>query len=139
MGLSKFSHMTFEDVKEYYHLVNDPQNCSATRADFVSQKNVSVPDNWDWRQNGGVSPVKDQGNCGSCWTFSTVGCLESAHLIKYDTLATYAEQQLVDCAGAFDNYGCNGGLPSHAFEYLNYFGGIASEEEYPYYGIDRTC
>jgi len=83
--------------------------------------------------------VKDQGGCGSCWTFSTVGCLESAHLIKYGTLATYAEQQLVDCAGAFDNYGCAGGLPSYAFEYIYYNGGIESEDSYPYTAVDGTC
>lgn len=83
--------------------------------------------------------MKDQGSCGSCWTFSTVGCLESAHLIKYGVLETYAEQQLVDCAGDFDNYGCNGGLPSHAFEYIYYTGGIETEDAYPYKAVDQTC
>ena len=101
--------------------------------------NDSPPDAWNWQNKGGVSPVKDQGNCGSCWTFSTVGCLESAHLISTGVLATYAEQQLVDCAGAFDNNGCDGGLPSHAFEYIFSAGGIASEEAYPYFAEDRTC
>lgn len=101
--------------------------------------NDDVPDAWDWRNKGGVSPVKDQGQCGSCWTFSTVGCLESANLIKYGVLETYAEQQLVDCAGDFDNHGCNGGLPSHAFEYLFYAGGIETEADYPYTAVDGTC
>jgi len=60
-------------------------------------------------------------------------------LIKYGTLATYAEQQLVDCAGAFDNYGCNGGLPSQAFEYVHYNGGIEGDATYPYTAVDGTC
>ena len=54
-------------------------------------------------------------------------------------LETYSEQQLVDCAGDFDNYGCNGGLPSHAFEYIFYTGGISTEDAYPYFAKDRTC
>jgi len=54
-------------------------------------------------------------------------------------LEIYAEQQLVDCAGAFDNYGCNGGLPSHAFEYIFDAGGITTEAVYPYRAVDETC
>ena len=143
-GINMYSAMTFEQLSEHFNFeanqANAEQNCSATRSSPLTAAGAdSAPDSYDWRNHGGVSPVKDQGSCGSCWTFSTVGCLESAHLIKYGTLATYAEQQLVDCAGDFDNFGCNGGLPSHAFEYINYNGGIASEEAYPYYAVDRTC
>lgn len=70
-----------------------------------------------------VSPVKNQGNCGSCWTFSTVGAMESHwNILGKGKNQTFSEQQLVDCAGAFDNHGCNGGLPSHAFEYIKYNG-----------------
>lgn len=68
-----------------------------------------------------------------------MGCLESAHLIKYEKLATYSEQQLVDCAGDFENYGCNGGLPSQAFEYIINNGGIEGEDDYPYTAVDGTC
>ena len=138
--------MTFEEFSQHFNLAdnqeNAEQNCSATNRSSPLTANSDAsdtPDSWNWQNKGGVSPVKDQGSCGSCWTFSTVGCLESAHLIKYGVLATYAEQQLVDCAGNFDNYGCNGGLPSHAFEYIYYTGGIATEDAYPYYAEDRTC
>ena len=146
-GLNQYSAMTSEELAEHFHFVenqaNADQNCSATgRTSPLTGGELgdsATPETWDWRNKGGVSPVKDQGNCGSCWTFSTVGCLESAHLIKYGVLQTYSEQQLVDCAGAFDNHGCNGGLPSHAFEYVHYTGGIATEDAYSYKGVDQNC
>jgi cathepsin H len=93
---------------------------------------VVAPASWDWRDFGVVTPVKAQGHCGSCWTFSTVGCLESHYMLAYGQFRNLSEQQLVDCAGAFDNHGCNGGLPSHAFEYVKYAGGITGEQDYPY-------
>jgi cathepsin H len=143
-GINAYSDMTEEDFFNHFHLTNkgDEQNCSATDKRQSVNKKVKfedIPSTWDWRTVGGVSPVKNQGSCGSCWTFSTVGCLEAHSLIKYGTFDSLAEQQLVDCAGAFDNNGCNGGLPSHAFEYISYSGGISTETEYPYYAVDRAC
>jgi len=90
-GINKFSAMTFAQFSEHFHLAenqaNAPQNCSATRSSPLTESGVAdVPAAWNWQNHGGVSPVKDQGNCGSCWTFSTVGCLESANLIKYGNL-----------------------------------------------------
>ncbi|NXI32190.1 CATH protein, partial [Sterrhoptilus dennistouni] len=72
------------------------------------------------------------GPCGSCWTFSTTGCLESAIAIATGKLLSLAEQQLVDCAQAFNNHGCSGGLPSQAFEYILYNKGLMGEDSYPY-------
>jgi cathepsin H len=87
-----------------------------------------------------VSPVKNQGSCGSCWTFSTVGSLESHwNILGKGKNVTFSEQQLVDCAGAFENDGCKGGLPSHAFEYIRYAGGIESDITYPYTAKDGSC
>ena len=83
--------------------------------------------------------VKDQGSCGSCWTFSTTGAVEAHHFLATGENVSLAPQQLVDCAGAFDNAGCNGGLPSHAFEYLHYFGGQMLEADYPYTAKDGKC
>lgn len=144
-GINAYSDMTEEEFMTHFHLndeVDAEQNCSATDKRQTVNKNVKyedMPSSWDWRNEGGVSPVKNQGHCGSCWTFSTVGCLEAHSLIKYGTFDSLAEQQLVDCAGAFDNNGCNGGLPSHAFEYVSYAGGISTEVAYPYYAEDRDC
>ena len=61
----------------------------------------------DWTTAGAVTPVKDQGQCGSCWSFSATGALEGAHQILTGTLLSFSEQQLVSCSTA--NYACNGG------------------------------
>ncbi|KAE8710443.1 Thiol protease aleurain [Hibiscus syriacus] len=93
----------------------------------------------DWREAGIVSAVKEQVHCGSCWTFSTTGALEAAYHQAFGKGISLSEQQLVDCAGAFNNKGCHGGLPSQAFEYIKYNGGLDTEESYPYTGKDGVC
>ncbi|XP_072550727.1 pro-cathepsin H [Salminus brasiliensis] len=138
MGLNQFSDITFAEFKKQY-LLTEPQNCSATKGNHVSS-NWPYPDSIDWRKKGNyVTHVKNQGSCGSCWTFSTTGCLESVTAIATGKLPLLAEQQLVDCAGAFNNYGCNGGLPSQAFEYIKYSKGIMTEKDYPYTAQDGPC
>lgn len=102
-----------------------------------------LPASVDWRTKGVMTPIKNQGHCGSCWTFSTTGALEAHHCIKENKVCTHweglAEQQLIDCAGAYKNNGCNGGLPSQAFEYIHYNGGIMTEEKYNYTAKDGSC
>ena len=117
MGVSKFSDMTWEEFKAY-HLM-EPQHCSATNTVHIEAPSRSFLQSWygnndiNWKEQGKVSEVKDQGNCGSCWTFSTTGVIESRYAIKYEGhIPLLSEQQLIDCAGAFNNFGCNGGLPS---------------------------
>lgn len=70
---------------------------------------------------------------------STTGALESAYAQAFGKNISLSEQQLVDCAGAFNNFGCSGGLPSQAFEYIKYNGGLETEEAYPYTGSNGLC
>lgn len=150
-----FADLTDDEFATMY-LMQEPQDCSATShrssgrlrplpSSFETDE--SKPLAVDWRTKGIMTPVKNQGHCGSCWTFSTSGCLEAHTCLAAGKDCTawtgLSEEQLVECAGAFDNHGCSGGLPSHAFEYLKYNGGMLTEEDYPYTAPDNggnaTC
>lgn len=140
-GINDFSDMTWEEFKAE-KLMAPQAECSATNRFEVKPevKNAAIPESYEWNDFGLVSPVKNQGSCGSCWTFSTVGSIESHwNILGKGRNLTFSEQQLVDCAGDFDNHGCHGGLPSHAFEYIKHVGGLETEATYPYTAKDGTC
>jgi len=133
--------MTFEEFQGLRLMA--PQNCSATNHGLKidsSKKGVGIPDAYEWNNFGVVTPVKNQGSCGSCWSFSTVGAIEAHwNILGKGRNLVFSEQQLVDCAGAFDNHGCNGGLPSQAFEYIRYNGGLELLSTYPYTAKNGAC
>lgn len=95
----------------------------------------SLPSAVDWTAKGAVTPVKDQGQCGSCWSFSTTGALEGAYAIKNSKLVSFSEQQLVDCDSLGNggrDHGCNGGLMDNAFSWIGKNNGLCLEADYPY-------
>ncbi|EER96801.1 hypothetical protein BDA96_02G227700 [Sorghum bicolor] len=139
LGINRFSDMSWEEFRATR--LGAAQNCSATLAGNHRMRAaaVALPKTKDWREDGIVSPVKNQGHCGSCWTFSTTGALEAAYTQATGKPISLSEQQLVDCGKPFNNFGCNGGLPSQAFEYIKYNGGLDTEESYPYKGVNGIC
>lgn len=110
---------------------------SRKRKQIPANDNVSaLPDELDWRSKNVVTPVKNQGDCGSCWAFSVTGAMEGAYAIKTNNLVSLSEQQLIDC-DTF-NMGCNGGLMEYAFRYLE-SASLDSESSYPYTGKKGSC
>jgi C1A family cysteine protease len=136
-GLNQFSDLTEEEfVIKYtgFTGVNTEDGVPHVNAGQINDDDV------DWTTQGAVNPVKNQGQCGSCWAFSAVGAAESAWEISGQKLASFSEQQLVDCSSAYGNQGCNGGLMNNAFNYwIKSSKGIALESAYPYTAKDGTC
>jgi C1A family cysteine protease len=134
-GITKFSDLTKAEFRAQYLTLRTPNSWCQSGDKFLAA--APTADSLDWRAKGGVSPVKDQGQCGSCWAFSTIGYLESQSLIKNQKAVTYSEQQLVDCDQMGDS-GCNGGLMQTAMEYIQQ-NGIEGDASYPYTARDGTC
>jgi len=138
LGHNALSDLTSEEFEKLLGTLPD-DTLNMTRELVHNLTGAPLPLEKDWRKQGAVTQVKNQGHCGSCWAFSAVGALEGAHQIKTGVLTDLSEEQLVDCAGRYGNYGCNGGYPSKAFEYIRHTRGIDTESAYPYVGHAEYC
>jgi len=128
VAMNSFGDLTAKEFASQFNRVNITGTPGLTR----SAVNPEVPDTWDWRTKGAVTGVKDQGQCGSCWSFSATGSTEGAWFLAKGQLVSLSEQNLVDCSTAEGNQGCNGGLMDSAFQYIIKNHGIDTEASYPY-------
>eukprot|EP01099_Mayorella_cantabrigiensis_P001001 TRINITY_DN141_c0_g1_i1.p1 TRINITY_DN141_c0_g1~~TRINITY_DN141_c0_g1_i1.p1 ORF type:complete len:335 (-),score=81.00 TRINITY_DN141_c0_g1_i1:153-1157(-) len=132
VGMNRFADLTNTEFMEryaglhapFFHQI-DPEHL------YVPDMTQALPASLDWRSKGVVTGVKDQGQCGSCWSFSTTGSVEGAWALNY-SLVSLSEQNLMDCSYAQGNRGCNGGWMDSAFKYIISNGGIDTESYYPY-------
>jgi len=115
--------------------LNKPENIVADEIHEAPADVSTLATSINWVEKGSVTPVKDQGQCGSCWSFSATGAMEGAYKNKKGTLPSLSEQNFVDCdnrSNGGSDLGCNGGLMDSAFSWAKKNGGICTEAAYPY-------
>jgi len=140
LAINKFSDLSNAEFKSMYLGYNPSLARPASPNKSVRPPSmVRAPASFDWRTKGAVTDVKNQGQCGSCWAFSTTGSSEGCHQITTGDLVSLSEQNLVDCSTSQGNQGCDGGLMTQAMDYIISNGGIDTESSYPYTAQDGSC
>ncbi|KAK1615356.1 hypothetical protein QYE76_020873 [Lolium multiflorum] len=139
---NQFADISEEEFKATYTGYKAPVSGNKGKPTGFKYANVSLdvlPTSVDWRTKGAVTPIKDQGQCGCCWAFSTVGSVEGIVKLSTGKLISLSEQELVDCDVDGMDQGCEGGLMDNAFEFIIDNGGLTTEGNYPYTGTDGSC
>ena len=148
-GVTKFSDMTQDEFKKTYLKLNTTNLAAinSTKSWYnetkvAAKKNLrflqegGVPAAWDWRDQGVVNEIQNQGSCGGCWAFAAVANIEGVYAKRYGNLPKFSEQQLIDCDPY--NTGCEGGIMGSAYDYLK-SSGIMSSVSYPYLDMTGSC
>ncbi|KAK6159317.1 hypothetical protein DH2020_006631 [Rehmannia glutinosa] len=142
VGLNRFADLTNEEYRSMFvggRLDRKSSLMNRKASDrYAFKAGEKLPESVDWRKKGAVAPVKDQGQCGSCWAFSTVAAVEGVNKIATGEMVVLSEQELVDCDKTY-NQGCNGGLMDYGFQFIIDNGGLDTEDDYPYRARDGTC
>ncbi|XP_065204941.1 procathepsin L-like [Planococcus citri] len=139
LGMNQFADMTSEEFSNLYLSETDSSFAQNTNSRVISSLRSNaqnVPDYVNWVHEGAVTKIKNQGGCGSCWAFATVGLLEGHFYLKNGVLEDLSPQNLVDCDRI--SHGCNGGYVTTALDYVKE-NGIATEKEYPYESVNTSC
>jgi C1A family cysteine protease len=144
MRLNQFSALTWDEFQLRIHGKKGGCLQVPPLEDFIEPNDkvaegFEAPTAVDWEAAGDVTPVKNQGQCGSCWAFASNGAIECDYSINKGTLNSLSEQELVDCTRSYGNAGCNGGWWYNAFDYVIHEGGLCNEKEYPYTARDGNC
>jgi cathepsin L len=136
VAMNKFGDLTAEEFGQMYR-----GTTYTFEGEFPApiSSRTDLPVHWDWNSKGAVTPIKNQQQCGSCWSFSTTGSTEGCHFIKRNKLVSLSEQNLMDCSTSYGNNGCDGGLMTQAMDYIIANNGIDTESSYPYTAEDGTC
>ena len=139
MGVNQFTDLTPEEFRAQY-IGGLKAEVGSYGCKTFSSSASGAPSSIDWRNKGAVTSVKDQGQCGSCWSFSATGAIEGAWAISKGQLVDLSEQELVDCATgvSYGSHGCNGGQMEGAFKFVIEHG-QCSLASYPYTAKDGTC
>ncbi|KAL0383558.1 UNVERIFIED_CONTAM: Senescence-specific cysteine protease SAG39 [Sesamum calycinum] len=138
LGINAFADLTNEEFKGARNGLFKVQKLPKV-ASFKYENVSGLASSMDWRKKGAVTPVKDQGQCGSCWAFSAIAATEGIHEITTGKLISLSEQEIVDCDKTNQDQGCEGGFMEDAFDFIISNKGIASESTYPYHATDGTC
>ncbi|XP_065856841.1 senescence-specific cysteine protease SAG39-like [Euphorbia lathyris] len=138
LGINQFADLTNQEFKASRNRFKGHM-CSEQVGPFRYENISAVPTSMDWRKKGAVTAIKDQGQCGSCWAFSTVAAVEGITQLTTGKLISLSEQELVDCDTKGEDQGCEGGLMDDGFKFIIGNQGITTETNYPYDAADGTC
>ncbi|OAY26310.1 senescence-specific cysteine protease SAG39 [Manihot esculenta] len=140
LGVNAFADLTNEEFRDSRSGYRRSSIFKTSETSLFRYENITaVPTSIDWTKKGAVTPIKDQGQCGCCWAFSAVAAMEGITKLSTGKLISLSEQELVDCDTSGEDQGCEGGLMDDAFKFIIKNGGLATEANYPYQGVDGTC